>query len=90
MQRQREGEGVSGKFYLTPRKALIDGITEIDIAHISDRDPTKLFITKGYAFMTKPNWHETREEALKRIHQMRDERIADLKRQIKILEEKVF
>lgn len=78
------------KVYIT-KYALTKGILEKDATVIEDfpkmirienvRWPEKYF---------KPDWHETKEQAIKQAEEMRIKKIATLKRAIKKLETKTF
>ena len=71
------------------RYALSEGIFETQ-AELSRDFPDMISERPSYAHYHKPDWHETKEEAIKRAEQMRIKKIASLKKQIEKLEKMDF
>lgn len=75
------------KVYIT-KYCISNGILEREADE--PLDDHKIRLVKGYSFFYKPDWHFTREEAIIRANEMRENRIQNLKNQIKNIEKIVF
>lgn len=67
------------------RYALTKGIFEVEVKQ-SPFYSDLVSSQSGYPYYHKPDWHETKEEAIKRAEQMRVKKIASLRKQIEKLE----
>ena len=87
------GHMTKGKTIFVTKYALSEGAIreyEQDPDHVNDakymvvKDPKGL---NGTSLFHGNDWHTTREEAIKRVEEMRRRKIASLKKQIKKLEQ---
>ena len=81
------------KVFIT-KFALTRGIVEIDaeICSTISKNMIQTTADKGRfdIYYHKPDWHESKDDAIKKANEMRDKKIASLKKQIQKLEKFKF
>ncbi|MDD5722669.1 MAG: hypothetical protein PHY29_02890 [Syntrophales bacterium] len=82
------------KVWIT-KYALTDGIVECEVEAPS-HDCPKMIVVKASSpgtynqYFYKPDWHTTREEAVKRANVMKDKKLVSLRNQIEKIKELKF